>query len=148
MLNQCLMLKPSYFFAGYLILLHAACVIILLVMSIAWPVLLLAITLTLSSLIYSLNHYALRRSAKAIIKLQPKNSDTWLLQNKQGEILPAKLNSNSFCSLYCVVLNFKLIDNKKKTAIIILQDSLPADDFRRLRVYCRLSNGRGQPGAA
>lgn len=132
-LKQPLILKPSYWLAGFLIVIHMGAMLALSsVVSNIWTILIVSIFVLLS-LIKNIRRYALRQNANAIVEIRLKNKDEWLLQTKQGNTMNAKLAKSSFRSRYLVVLNFYLPENNQKLTIIILPDSLETKAFKRLR---------------
>lgn len=79
----------------------------------------------------------MRRDPKAIIKLWPVEADMWQLQDNLGQVWTARLCSDSVCTLYCLLLNFKLVNKRDKRTVIIFPDSLDTVNFRRLRVVLK-----------
>lgn len=133
MLKQPVILKPSYLLAIFLLFTHLGALIALISLSLPWFTVLAISILAVISLIHNIRHYALRLNAKAIVKVWLKNNDEWLLQDRQGNVLTARLMQNSYRSLYLVILNFKILESKKKISVIILPDSLTHNEFRQLR---------------
>ena len=92
------------------------------------------IIIVIASLVIFLRLHVYRNSSQAIIKFQPTIDNVWLLTNAAQHSIKAVLQGNSVCSLYFVLLNFKVVDSRKKISVIILPDGLSEDSFRRLRI--------------
>ena len=128
-----MVLKPSYLLAVLLSLIHLGAVIIIIALSFPWFFILPLIILISISLVKNLYRYALRLSTNAIVEVWRKDNNEWILRTKQGEVIGAHLQENSYRSLYLVVLNFKRVDTDKKISVVILPDVLAKTAFRRLR---------------
>lgn len=133
MLNQPIILKPSYWLVVFLLAIYLGAAIVVICLAFAWFVILPILVLLSISLIKNIRRYALQLANEAIIEVWPKNNNEWLLKTKQGIMQRAELLQSSYCSIYLVVLNFKLVEKKAKVSVVILPDSLERNTLRRLR---------------
>lgn len=132
--NTKLQLHTSYNLLILLLILHlgALCIIGL----VKLPILVKLMLIPLVSLggYCSIKQHVFLRGRQSIIQFWQERDGSWQLQDFAGTVWSAKLSPNSICTLYGLLLNFKLDNKHKHTAIIILRDALSADEFRRLRV--------------
>ncbi|MBI4356332.1 MAG: hypothetical protein HY559_00400 [Gammaproteobacteria bacterium] len=61
----------------------------------------------------------------------------WILETAQKKICPVALEQNSFVAPLLLILKFKRTDVRKRCSVVILPDSLPESDRRRLRVISK-----------
>ena len=117
--------------------------------SLLWPLILpvaakLAATAALAiSLVIYLRNYALRNSPGSITSLALADDMTCTLETRRGERIACALLGSSFVAPYLTVLELKPLNKigwwHKLCArsIVILPDSIAAEDFRQLRVLLR-----------
>ena len=125
-------LQFSRYSLAVALILHCGTMCVIFLLLLPWYMKLLLVMLPLSSLIILLCQQILRSAPSAIIKLTRSNQ-TWLLQANSGAAISAVLRGDSICTLYFVLLSFKVVDARKKISLIILPDALPGDSFRQLR---------------
>ncbi len=130
-------LKPSKYLVTIYLLIHLGAIAILLLLPLAIWIKLLLFTFCVASLTFNLRQQALRLSARSIVNFWQTSSGLWSLQDRQGRILSANLQGDSICTLYFVLLNFRL-SRWQRRSVIILPDAIHQDDLRRLRVLLRM----------
>lgn len=129
-----LSLRPSRRLAVLLVLAHLAAAGAALVVEI--PVALkIALTLLVSaSCAASLYGPALLRSDEAIVGLEIGEGTGLSFQTRRGEWREGTLSGSSFVAPYLVVLNVRAPGRRFARHVVIMPDSIDAEDFRRLRV--------------
>lgn len=130
-------LKPSRQLAVLLVLAHAAAAGAALAVEI--PVVLkIALTLLIAgSCAAYLYGPALLRSDEAIVGLEIGEGGGLSFQTRRGEWQEGTLLGSSFVAPYLTVLNIKATGKRFARHVVILPDSIDAEDFRRLRVRLR-----------
>lgn len=63
--------------------------------------------------------------------------DGWFVFNKRGESFPVVFQGDSFVSPALTILNFSLKKHFFPQHIVLMKGSLPAEEFRLLRVMIR-----------
>lgn len=134
LLNTKLQLHISYNLLALLLTVHIGALYIVGLVKLPILVKLMLILLISFKGYFSINQHVFLRSQHSIVEFWQERDGTWQLQDSAGTVWSAKLSNNSICTLYGLLLNFKLDNKRKKTAIIILSDALSADEFRRLRI--------------
>lgn len=86
------------------------------------------------SLIIRLQHAALR-AASAVVRLWVASDGQWYLQNHADSVVAAELQGDTFVSRYLIILNFKLEIKQRSSAVVLWNDSVDAQTFRRLKQY-------------
>lgn len=129
-------LKSSRFHAALVLFFYLGAIAVLFVLSLPWWMLLVLNALCLISLVFTLYKQVFHLSEKSIIRFWHAADDCWALEDRMGHIHYAKLASDSICTLYFVLLNFRDQARKlhSRISIVILPDSLSKDEFRQLRV--------------
>lgn len=99
-----------------------------------WPVAMGLTTLILLSFVWCWRHqqvYALQINVKGELFVQ--HGDEW----REAEVL-----SSSLVLPYLTVLNLKLSNGRKPFHVVLLPDSVDAENFRRLRVWLKWGGAR------
>jgi hypothetical protein len=128
-------LKPSLTFALFLLLAHIGAMVCILFLVIFWWAKLLLLLFCVASLIYWLHYQVLLKSKNSIIKLWQHSDGEWSLLNRAGQTLRAQLRGDSVVTRYWVLLNFNLVEKRKRTSVMLCADAVPTDTFRQLRVW-------------
>ena len=130
-------LKPSRHLAVILGIAHVATAGLL------WPLALpLAVKLTgaavlAASLVFYLRYYALLRSPGAVVVFELSDEMACTLETRRGDRISCALLGSSFVAPYLTVLNLKPAEGFFTRSVVILADSIDAEEFRRLRVLLR-----------
>lgn len=132
-----IVIKPSRRLALLLCLAHAAAAGAFLVLELPiWLKISLVLLIGASCGVY-LYGPALLRGSGAIVGLEIRDGDKLSFQTRRGEWREGTLLGSSFVSPYLTVLNFRTEGNLLARHVVILPDSVDADEFRRLRVRLR-----------
>ena len=130
-------LSPSWRLAAILAAGHCAVAVIVLVLDVApiWQcgvIALLAISLG-----YELRNSALRLSAQAVVALRVSKDNLLSVQTRRGEWSDFDVAGSSYVTSALTVLNLRATDSHRMQNVVLLPDSMAADDFRRLRAWLR-----------
>ena len=128
---------PSHRLALLLILAHAAAAGVCVAADM--PVALKVVFLLLigASCGYALCGPALLRNQEAIVALEITDGGALSFQTRRGEWYRGTLLDSSFVAPYLAVLNLKTDEARLARHVVIMADSLAAEEFRRLRVWLR-----------
>lgn len=127
-------LKPSLTLAVLLSLTHLGAMVCVVFLIIPFVIKLTLISLCGASLCYLLSRNALLLSGKAIVKIQQEKDGNWRLQQGNDKFLAAKLRGDSVVARHFVLLNF-ITGRWFVRSVLLFNDTMAADEFRKLRVW-------------
>jgi len=130
-------LEPSMHLAVILGCAHFAAIGMLWPLALPMAVKLLGTALLAASLFFYLRSYALLRSPRSVVALELSEEMACTLETQHGERIICTLQGSSFVAPYLTVLNFKLSGKFFTRSVVILADSIDAEQFRQLRVLLR-----------
>ncbi len=130
-------LSPSWRLAAILAAGHGAVAVIVLLLEVApiWKIGFIA--LLAISLGYELRNSALRLSAQAVVALRVSKDNLLSVQTRRGEWRDFNVAGSSFVTSTLTVLNLRAADSHRMQNVVLLPDSMAAEDFRRLRTWLR-----------
>lgn len=130
-------IKPSRRLALVLCAAHAAVAGTSLVLGLPMPVKIALVLLIGTSWGICLYGPALLRSNDSVIGLELKDDGAVSFQTRSGEWREGRLLGSSFVSPYLTILNLRSEDRFLARHVVIVPDSVDAEEFRRLRVRLR-----------
>ena len=139
------MITPSLHKRFVILIPHIIMLILVLSMSVffLWLKILLTI-LIVTSLTYYFRLHISNALDKSIHAIQQDSVNNWLIKtNGESEfnnLTSVNILPNSFISKYIIVLNFR-DTAQSQYSVIIMKDSLQEDDYRRLYLKLKLSDG-------
>ncbi|HJO36192.1 MAG: protein YgfX [Pseudomonadota bacterium] len=86
-----------------------------------------------------------RRSGGRRIRRLQVTRHGWRLHEAGGATLAATLQPDSLLTRRLLVLNFRLDGRRRSRAVVVLPDSLPPAERRRLLVLARFDDGAHRP---
>jgi toxin CptA len=110
----------------------------------AWLGLLAALALS-GSLAFNLRRDALLRDRRSVVQLRMEEGGRCVLGLRGGKIVLATLLPSSFVSPLLTVLRVKSEAGDAVRSVVLLPDSAPAQELRRLRVWLRSAKSRPKP---
>jgi hypothetical protein len=96
-------IHPSRYLLAFILLTHIGAMLLLLALPLQWWAMLLIEICLIGSFIYNVRYYVIRQMPSTIIKVWPDETKVWHLLRRDGEILIAKLMSDSLCSNVVVI---------------------------------------------
>jgi toxin CptA len=72
-----------------------------------------------------------------IVALRVNVKGEFFIQQRDGDWLQAVLLGTSFVAPYLTVLNLRLSNKRWPQHVVLMPDTVPADAFRRLRVWLK-----------
>jgi len=127
---------PSRYLAAILLVGHLSIVALVLYpdLSAAWKT--AALVMLLCSLLFELR-MALRLGGRAVVKLRISASETLQFAMRDGQWHEGKVLGSTTVTSFLTVINLRVVTHSRIRSIVILPDSMDADDYRRLRVWLR-----------
>lgn len=129
----------SRYLIAFLIIIHSLALIAGIANSLAWWVKLSTAAAVSVSLCGSLFRYGLFRP-KPLIHIRYIEGDGWTLGFGNQEPRHVSISGSSVVTPWVTILHFKAQD--EIIAVIVVRDSLQAEDYRRLRVNVRTHSDR------
>lgn len=130
-------IHPSRHLAILLGIAHTAAAGISLVVDMPTPARLLLMLGIAASFVHALYGPALLRAGGSIIAVELGEGGKLSVRTRRGGWHAATLRDSSFVASYLAVLNLKLEKAYFAHHVVIMPDSMDAEDFRRLRVWLR-----------
>ncbi|MEQ1880803.1 MAG: protein YgfX [Burkholderiales bacterium] len=109
-----------------------------------WFGILAALTLS-ASLVFYLRRDVFLQARQSVVKLRMEEGGRCVLGLYGDKSLPATLLPSSFVSPLLIVLRVKSDTGNGVRAVVLLPDSAPAEELRRLRVWLRCAKSRSKP---
>ncbi len=128
-------LKPSKGLASIFIVLHGLPLFFLSYLALPFPVILGIVFLLVYSLIFCFKYHILRNTSHAISTVVQVDDEKWILITPLGEAFDVQFADRSYFGEYLLILNFELIESKRRRSVVIFSDSISQLDWRRLRAY-------------
>lgn len=130
---------PSWHLAAGLALAHGATLALVLFLPVhgGWRAA-LGVIIVISAW-RSISLHALRRGKRSVVYLTWDRENRWFIKRRDGHVEQVKLLGDSLLLRALVVLNFKSSSNRR-FSVLLLDDCLPSDRFRQLRVRLRISS--------
>lgn len=126
--------------AAYLVIAHAAALVVSLVLPIGFPWHLLLVVALFVSLAHSLYTHGWRRGARAVVKVEVQQGRPWVLHLRSGRAISARLLGSSFVHPRLLVLNFSTGRLFRRT-LVLAEDAADPDLLRQLRVRLMCLDG-------
>lgn len=130
-------LRPSYRLAAILLAVHAAVAGLLMTLPLPSWLTLSAALLLLASVMHTVHRHALLRGGQAVTTLTFSDRETLRVSLRDGSSHVGRVLGSSTVGTMLTVLNLALDGRRLPVHVVLLGDSLSADDFRRLRVWLR-----------
>jgi len=140
-------IKASPLLAMALLLAHGGAIACVVVFLRGWWMPGLAAAGIAASLAFHLGRDALQLSAKAVVRLTLKEGALCELSLRGGETLTGTIDASTFVAPLLIVINVRPDGRGKRRAAILMPDSAPAQDLRRVRVWLRHRIRPDTPGS-
>jgi toxin CptA len=139
--------KPSYRLAAILSLAHLAAAGLLWLLELPLGIKAIAAAALVFSLIYYLRQDALLTANDAVEFFELSGEMQCTLTTRSGESRGCSILGGTFVTPYLAVLNLKSSGKFFTSSVVILPDSIDAEEFRQLRVWLRWKwkNGTEKP---
>ncbi len=134
---QIIALRPARQLAWILGCAHFAVLLVLATLPVALWLQAGAAVLLLLSAAYTIRLHAWRRGRGAVTALHFTDREQLRVLMQDGTWRAGRVLGSSIVGVACTVLNIRLADHRLPLHVVITNDSIDAEDFRRLRVWLR-----------
>lgn len=134
---QIIALRPSRQLAWILGCAHFAVLLVLATLPAALWLQAGSAALLLLSSAYTIRRHAWRRGRGAVTALHFTDREQLRVLMRDGTWHAGRVLGSSSVGVACTVLNIHLADHRLPLHVVITNDSIDAEDFRRLRVWLR-----------
>lgn len=123
--------------ASVLLLAHGAAIVCAVLFLPGWWMPTLAAAAIAGSLVFHIRRDALQLSGTAVTELLLKDGARCEFTLKNGETLAGRIEGSTFVAPLLIVINVSPEGRGRRRAAILMPDSAPAEDLRRIRVWLR-----------
>ena len=134
--------KASRLLARTLVLSHVGCAVLVGLAFAAAPV-----GLVLLLLATALHYAQLRRRLALLPRVLFDSNDEWWLLESHGRRVPVTLHRHALITTWGLILPLARHTAQPGALLVLLPDSLPSEDFRRLRVRLLWQRARPEAGS-
>lgn len=132
-----LRISASLLLASALLLAHGAAIACAVLFLPGWWMPALAAAALAGSLVFHVRRDALQLSGDAVTELLLQEGARCEFALKNGETLAGSIEGSTFVAPLLIVINVIPEGRGRRRAAILMPDSAPAEDLRRLRVWLR-----------
>ena len=132
-----LQITPSRLLAGALALAHATAILCAIVFPPGWWMPGLASLALACSLVFHLRRDALQLTGDAVSALLLRDDGQCQLTLVNGDAVEGNIEGSTFVAPLLVVINVRPSPSGKRRSVVLMPDSAPAEDLRRVRVWLR-----------
>ena len=129
--------RPSWVLVAVLALAHSAAIAVMLLVGIPWWVQAIAVAGLTVHLLAVVRRQALLLTPDAAVAIEIHSDNTLSVQARRGAWSEYAVVGGTYVAPYLTVMNLRQTDSHALKRIVILPDSLDAEDFRKLRVWLR-----------
>ena len=129
-------LRPSWILAAILAVAHGAAIAAVVVVEMPLWLTFVVMVALIANLSLELRHASLRMP-DAVVAIEISSGNVLSIQTRRGEWLEYEVLGNTYVLSFLTILNLKQTDSGASKRIVILPDSIAAEDFRKLRVWLR-----------
>lgn len=138
-------LKPSWTLAAILTAAHCAVVALIIIVEVPVWLSIIVVALLGVNLVSNLGNAALLRARGAAVALEITSAGLFSVQTRRGAWIECEVLGSTYVASFLTVLNLKEQEKGALRHVVILPDSMDAEDFRRLRVWLRWKHGTQPP---
>ena len=132
-----LRIAPSLLLAGALLLVHGAAIGCAILLLPGWWMPALASAAIAGSLVFHIRRDALQLSSHAVTEFFAQDGARCELTLKNGATLAGTIEASTFVAPLLIVINISPEGQGRRRAVVLMPDSAPAEDLRRVRVWLR-----------
>lgn len=129
--------QPSHRLAVILSLVHLVAAGSLWPLALSWSSKMIIVVVLVISLIHYLRQDALLTANNAVVALELSDEMQCMLITYSGKSIACAVLGSTFVAPYLVILNLKPVEKFFMCSVVILSDSIDAEEFRQLRVWLR-----------
>lgn len=136
-------LRPSWLLAATLVIAHACAVGLIWLVDLPITLTLAATATLLAAGAFAVWRYALLRGRVAVIALEVTSDHVMNAQTRVAGWLEYDVLGSTFVTSFLTVINLRDVEGSRHN-VVVLPDSLHADDYRKLRVWLRWKDERAR----
>ena len=136
--------KPSYRLAAILSMAHLATASLLWLLTLPLGIRVIIVVILIISLVYYLGQDALLTANNAVVAFALSDEMQCTVTTRSGKSMACNVMSSTFVAPYLTVLNLKSMGKFFACSVVILPDSIDAEEFRQLRVWLRWKWWKGR----
>ncbi|MEO8442027.1 MAG: protein YgfX [Betaproteobacteria bacterium] len=130
-------LKPSRLLAAIVLLAHAAAIAVVLIVELPQWLKVVAIALLFAQCVAVVRRQAFLMGATAATAIEITSDHRINVETRAAGWCEYEVLGSTYVTPYLTVLNLRQSDTRVARHVLLLPDSLNADDFRKLRVWLR-----------
>jgi hypothetical protein len=127
----------SRMLAGLLLVMHLGGIALGAMFLDSWGLSAILTVALVTSLASGLSRHALRISPGAVTGLLLRPEGRCILETRDGARREGRILASSFVSVPLTIINVALEDGGRTVSAVVLPDSVPQDDLRRIRLWLR-----------
>ena len=135
-------IRSSRILAAVLVSMHAAAIVAVSVLPVAWWVRLTGSVLLLASASVMVRRYALIRGVKACSRLRISKDGVCKLELVDDRVLTGRLQPGWLASPLLIVARVRCTGERLARKVVLLPDSSDLETLRRLRIFLRFAIAR------
>ena len=132
-----LQIVASLLLAGALALAHGTAILCSILFLPGWWMPGLACVALAVSLVFHVRRDALQLSGAAVTGLLLRDGGQCELNLSDGGVLTGNIGGSTFVAPLLIVINVRLAGPGRSRSVVLMPDSAPAEDLRRVRVWLR-----------
>lgn len=130
-------LRASWRLAAVLLIAHGAAIALIVVVSIPQWLGLVAATALILSCLVSVRRTGLLLAPASTISIEISSDDVLTVQTRRGEWIECEVLASTYVASFLTVLNLREVERERIRHVVVLSDSIDAENFRNLRVWLR-----------
>ena len=131
-------LRPSRILAAILVAAHGGVIAVVAIVGMPLSLELIAMTVLAVNLVADLRRTALLLTPDSVVAIEIGSDDTLSIQNRRGNwISECEVLESTYVAAFLAIVNVREPELGAVRHVVILADSIDAEDFRRLRVWLR-----------
>lgn len=130
--------RASRLLSRFLIMVHALAAVVILLWVPGRVAVAALLGLVVISFLSNYRRHVLHRGRHAPRRVVCQGNGQWQLQDRYGEMLPARLHPSSYLHPKLVILNFVLDRAPRRRNLVLCPDSLDTQTLRQLRARLRI----------
>ena len=132
-----LSIAPSPLLAAALLIVHGAAIVCAILFLTGWAMPALASVAIAGSLVFHVRRDALQLSGHAVTELLLQDGARCEFTLKNGQTLVGNIEGSTFVAPLLIVIQVSRQGQGRHLSVVLMPDSAPAGDLRRIRVWLR-----------
>src|SRR5258708_301096 len=131
-------LRPSWILAAVLAGAHGGAIAVIVIVDMTLWLELIAIAALIVNLVAALRRTALLLAPDSVVAIEIGSDDTLSIQTRRGSRIDGcEVLGSTYVAAFLAIINLREPETRAIRHVVLLRDSIDAEDFRRLRVWLR-----------